>query len=97
MLTIFDRGFSRNCEGRSRCEFLRVGGLGLSGLSLSDLLAAKAHAGDTATEHKSVVLLFLQGGPTQFETWDPKPDAPQEIRTLVDTIPIALPGVSFSN
>ena len=98
MLTIFDRGYARNCEGRTRREFLRVGSLGLAGLSLADLLAARAAAGESlATEHKSVILLFLQGGPTQLETWDPKPDAPQEFRTLGGTIPTALPGVAFSD
>jgi hypothetical protein len=43
------------------------------------------------------VLLFLQGGPTQLETWDPKPDAPREYRTIVDCVPTALPGVCFSS
>jgi uncharacterized protein (DUF1501 family) len=98
MLSIFDRGFARTCQGRTRREFLRVGGLGLAGLTLSDLLAAKARAaaaGDS-TEQKSVVLLFLQGGPTQLETWDPKPEAPQEYRTLGGTLPTALPGLRFS-
>jgi uncharacterized protein (DUF1501 family) len=99
MFTIFDRGFASNCQGRTRREFLRIGGLGLglAGLSLSDLLAARASAAEgDSTEHKSVVLLFLQGGPTQLETWDPKPDAPQEYRTIVDSIPTALSGVMFS-
>jgi uncharacterized protein (DUF1501 family) len=97
MLTIHDRGHARNCQGSTRREFLRIGSLGLGGLTLPDLLAAKARAasGDSA-DHKSVVLLFLQGGPTQLETWDPKPEASQEYRTLVGTIPTALPGVSFS-
>jgi uncharacterized protein (DUF1501 family) len=95
MLTVQDRGFARTCSGRSRREFLRIGALGLGGLTLPDLLAAKAQAGDS-TQHKSVVLLFLSGGPTQHETWDPKPDAPAEYRTLGDTIPTALPGVRFS-
>ena len=95
MLTILDRGFSRTCQGATRREFLRIGGLGAAGLSLPDLLATRAAAGDTAG-HKSVVLLFLQGGPTQLETWDPKPEAPAEYRTVVDTTPTALPGVSFS-
>jgi len=97
MLTIFDRGYTRNCQGRTRREFLRIGGLALGGLTLPELLAAKARAasGDS-TSQKSVVFLFLQGGPTQLETWDPKPDAPAEYRTIVDTIPTALPGVGFS-
>jgi hypothetical protein len=96
MLTIFDRGHARTCQGATRREFLRIGGLGLAGLTLPELLAARAAEAGDSTEHKSVVLLFLQGGPTQLETWDPKPEAPQEYRTLGDVIPTALPGVSFS-
>ena len=99
MLTIYDQGYARNCEGPSRREFLRIGSLalGLSGLSLPSFLASQAQAESTsAGVQKSVVLLFLSGGPTQLETWDPKPDAPKEYRTIVDCIPTALPGVSFS-
>jgi hypothetical protein len=100
MLAILDRGHARNCQGLSRREFLRIGSLtlGLSGLSLPGLLAsrARAEAGGSPAP-KAVVLLFLQGGPTQHETWDPKPDAPQEYRTIVDCVSTALPGVSFSS
>jgi uncharacterized protein (DUF1501 family) len=95
MLTIHDRGHAATCQGRTRREFLRIGSLALGGLTLPDLLAARAASGDS-TGHKSVVLLFLQGGPTQLETWDPKPEAPAEYRTIVDTIPTAHPGVRFS-
>src|SRR6266576_622802 len=97
MLAILDRGHARNCQGLSRREFLRIGSLtlGLSGLSLPGLLASQARAGAGASSApKAVVLLFLQGGPTQHETWDPKPDAPQEYRTIVDCVSTALPGVS---
>lgn len=95
MLTIADREYVTNCQGRTRREFLRIGSLALGGLTLPDLLAARAGSGDS-TGHKSVVLLFLQGGPTQLETWDPKPNAPAEYRTIVDTIPTAHPGIRFS-
>lgn len=98
MLTIHDRGFARDCRGRSRREFLRVGslGLGLSGLTLPGLLAARAQAGESSgTPPKAVVLLFLQGGPSQHETWDPKPEAPKEYRTHTDCIPTAHPGIQF--
>jgi uncharacterized protein (DUF1501 family) len=95
MLTIHDRGHAATCQGRTRREFLRIGSLALGGLTLPDLLAARAASGDS-TGHKSVVFLFLQGGPTQLETWDPKPEAPAEYRTIVDTIPTAHPGVRFS-
>src|SRR4051794_40888720 len=96
MLTIHDRGFASDCGGLSRREFLRIGGLGLSGLTLPSLLAGRANAQDGGTTgHKAVVLLFLQGGPSQLETWDPKPDAPKEYRTHTDCIPTAHPGVQF--
>ncbi len=97
MLSIFDSGYARHCQGQTRREFLRIGSLGLAGLTLPELLAARARAGESgdSTAQKSVVLLFLQGGPTQLETWDPKPDAPQEYRTLGDTIATALPGERF--
>jgi hypothetical protein len=98
MLTIHDRGYASNCQGPSRREFLRVGGLGLglSGLTLPGLLAARARAGESrGGPQKAVVLLFLQGGPSQLETWDPKPEAPKEYRTHTDCIPTAHPGVRF--
>ena len=98
MLTICDRGYSSNCQGYSRREFLRVGSLaaGLAGFSLPALLASQARANSgTPSAPKSVVLLFLQGGPTQHETWDPKPEAPVQYRTLGDTIPTGISGVSF--
>lgn len=99
MLTIFDQGKASNCQGYSRREFLRVGslGMGLSGFSLPALLASRAQANlGASSAPKSVVLLFLQGGPSQHETWDPKPEAPVQYRTLVDTIPTKSAGVSFS-
>jgi hypothetical protein len=98
MLTIHDRGCARDCQGPSRREFLRIGGLGLglSSLTLPSLLAGQAHAMESATTgRKAVVLLFLQGGPSQLELWDPKPDAPKEYRTHTDCIPTAHPGVQF--
>src|SRR5262245_57734855 len=101
MFTIFDRGCASTCQGPTRREFLRVGSLGLgslglAGLTLPGLLRAQASTGSTS-ERKSVVLLFLQGGPTQHETWDPKSAAPEQYRTLVDCIQTGLPGVSFSS
>lgn len=100
MFTIFDRGNASTCQGHTRREFLKIGslaGLGLGGLNLPNLLAqqAMANTGSTAAR-KSVVLLFLSGGPTQLEMWDPKPNATREYRTIVDCIPTAIPGVNFS-
>src|SRR3954469_476219 len=76
-----------------RRDFLTIGTLGLGGLSLSSLLAAAEQPRHITG--KSVVLLFQQGGPSQFETFDPKPDAPDGVRTLTGTIRTSLPGVRF--
>ncbi len=93
MLRIFD-GSSQF----DRRELLRIGSLALGGLSLSSLLAAKAAAGDdNPLSGKSVIFLFQQGGPSQFETFDPKPSAPDSIRTLTGTVPTSIPGVYFGD
>lgn len=71
-----------------RRRLLEAGGLSLFGLSLSDLLRIQAHASPTSTTRakaKSVVFIFQSGGPSQHETWDPKPDAPAEIRGAYGT------------
>ncbi len=96
MLTIMDRRPDRNCQGFTRREFLRVGGLALSGLTLSELLAlrAAASAGSGVTD-KSVVYLFLQGGPSHIELFDPKMTAPVEIRSIFGEVQTNLPGVTF--
>src|SRR5437870_5152493 len=69
--------------GLTRREWLRIGGVGLGGLSLTSLLQAQASAAagrgvPAPGKAKSVILLGLLGGPPQHETWDPKPDAPAE-------------------
>jgi uncharacterized protein (DUF1501 family) len=83
----------------SRRDFLRIGGLALGGLSLSDLLAAQAVAADERSilTGKSVIFLFLHGGPPQTEMFDPKMDAPAEIRSAVGEIETSLPGVTFGS
>jgi hypothetical protein len=79
-----------------RREFLRVGGLALGGLSLPQLYAGTklSDAAKPLTD-KSVVFLFLHGGPSQIETFDPKMTAPAEIRSATGEIKTALPGVTF--
>src|SRR5262245_27754337 len=68
------------CTGPStRRDFLRIGLLALGGLSLPDLLAARAAAPE-ADRDTAVILFWMWGGPSQFETFDPKPDAPAEYR-----------------
>ncbi|HVU90113.1 MAG TPA: DUF1501 domain-containing protein [Pirellulales bacterium] len=67
---------------------------GLAGLSLPGLLRSRSAAGsERSSNRKSVILLWMTGGPSHIDTWDPKPDAPREIRGPFATIPTALPGV----
>jgi hypothetical protein len=93
------------CDGFSRREFLRVGGAGLFGMTLGDILRLQAQSG-TAPEAgnpktgwgqaKSVILIFLQGGPSHIDIWDPKPDAPSNIRGEFKSIKTNVPGIWLS-
>ena len=78
--------------GPTRRDFLRVGsvGLGSLGLRLTDLGVL---ARDERQAGRSVILLLLVGGPSQLETWDPKPDAPAEVRGPFQSIATCCPGV----
>ena len=83
----------------SRRKLLTVGSLGLGGLALPNLLASKA-SGAGAPKHitgKSVIFLFQQGGPSQLETFDPKPDAPDGVRTVTGVTPTNVPGTAFGD
>ncbi len=82
-----------------RRSFLRVGTLGFGGLALSQLLAAQAHAvpGSKILTGKSVIFVFLHGGPSQIETFDPKMTAPDGIRSATGEIATALPGITFGS
>lgn len=79
--------------GLSRRELLRAGGVGLWGLALSDLLRLQASAGTRAHRTRSVILAFCPGAPSHIDTWDPKPDAPAQVRGEFATIPTRTPGV----
>ncbi len=83
----------------TRRQLLKIGGLGLGGLSLADLLAAKSAAapGASPLAGKSVIFLFQQGGPSQFETFDPKPDASSDIRTITGVTQTNVPGLYFGD
>ena len=98
MLTLSSRVPDRHCQGCSRRDFLRIGGLGLlGGLTLPDLLrvrAAAAAAGRPVRD-RSVVLLFLSGGPSHIEFFDPKMTAPAEFRSITGEIQTRLPGITF--
>jgi hypothetical protein len=75
-----------------------VGGLGLSGITLSQLLASQAIAkenGSDFIQDKSVILLYLSGGASHIETFDPKMDAPDGTRSVTGAVKTRLPGVTF--
>jgi Protein of unknown function (DUF1501) len=91
---------SRNgttCDGSTRRDFLKVGALGMGGLMLPDLLRARAaaKAEGKPTKNTSVVWLWLGGGPTQVETFDPKMSAPVEFRSTVGAVQTNVPGIEF--
>ncbi len=91
MLAFRGRG-SRLCDGLTRRELLRVGGLAALGLSWPALLQARSAAGPGGARARSCILLFLMGGPPQHSTWDPKPDAPAEVRGDFGPIATNVPG-----
>jgi len=89
-------------DGLNRREMLRVGGLGLAGVSLP-LLLSKATASPASGKKakgfgkaKNCIILYLSGGPAQLDTFDPKPDAPEDIRGEFSTIQTSLPGLRYS-
>ena len=87
---------SRDCEGTRRRDFLRVGALGLGALALPDLLRlrARAAAAGASAKDTSVIWLWLSGGPTHVETFDPKMTAPSEYRSVTGEVSTSLPGVT---
>jgi len=87
------------CDGMTRRELLRIGGSAMLGLSLTDILATRAKAdGPTATggpgwnRARSVIMIYLQGGPSHLDLWDPKPDAPERVRSIFTPINTRVPG-----
>ena len=99
MLNLISDRVQPKCDGSSRREFLQVGTLALGGLTLPDLLRARAAASEAGrpTSNKSVILLFLDGGAPQHETFDAKPDAPAEYRSIFGVTRTRLPGVLFGS
>jgi uncharacterized protein (DUF1501 family) len=88
----------RDCQGLRRRDFLQVGGAGLLGLTLADAFRADAapRPGRRPPAAKACILIYLAGGPSQFETFDPKPNAPAGIRSPWGAVPTQVPGVRFS-
>src|SRR5436190_8478256 len=95
------------CEGPTRRELMRIGSLGLAGLHLPGffLSQATARAGDAAQKYagargfgnaENVIMIFLQGGPSHIHIWDPKPEAPANIRGEFKPIKTKIPGTNIS-
>jgi hypothetical protein len=87
----------------TRRDILRVGGGGVLGLSLSSLLqlqsharAAGAHGGPGWGQAKSIIMVYLQGGPSHLDLWDPKDNVPDNVRSDFKAISTKLPGVNFT-
>src|SRR5436305_11780807 len=83
---------SRNCQGVSRRELLQVGALGFLGLSLADGLHA---AKPKKRAETSCIFVFLEGGPSQLETFDPKPNAPADVRGPFGPVASNVPGLQL--
>lgn len=88
----------RNCQGVSRRELLQVGGIGALGLTLAGGIQSQVQASTdrSGAKDRACIFLWLDGGPSHFETFDPKPDATDAIRGPYGTIPTKVPGVFFS-
>src|SRR5262245_66477628 len=93
MLTIYGPK-QRFCDGISRRNFLKIGALGLGGLTLPELLQGEAQSG-VRRSHKAVIMIFLPGGPSHQDIFDLKMDAPSEIRGEFRPIPTNVPGIQI--
>ncbi|QDS89767.1 hypothetical protein EC9_39670 [Rosistilla ulvae] len=88
---------------RTRRDVLRVGGSGMLGLSLGSMLNLQAKASETPVgggpgwgKAKSIILVYLQGGPSQLDLWDPKENVPDNVRSVFKPISTKIPGVKFT-
>ena len=89
----------KRCDGVSRRDIIRIGGLSALGLGLGDYFRLR-HAGAAEASRiakaKSCILVWLDGGPSHLETFDPKPDAPKEVRGPLETIATNVEGIRVS-
>jgi uncharacterized protein (DUF1501 family) len=89
------------CDGMTRRQLLSVGGSALLGLSLGDILSmqakadppARANGGPGWNRARSVIMIYLQGGPSHLDLWDPKPDAPDRVRSIFNPINTSVNGL----
>jgi hypothetical protein len=95
MLTIRGGGEGgRFCDGISRREFLKIGGLALGGMALPQILQAESRAG-IRKGHKAIIMVFLPGGPPHQDMFDLKPEAPREVRGEFKPIKTNVPGIEI--
>src|SRR5947209_10026338 len=97
MLKITGKGSTTTCDGVTRRDFLQVGALGALGLTLPQLMAYQAQ-GAVKKDHddNAVIMIFNLGAPSQIDLFDPKPDAPEEIRGPFKTIKTASPDIQLT-
>src|SRR5262245_13847706 len=97
MFRIEDTRGQWTCAGLGRREFLQVGGLALGGLALPGLLEARAAAAQAGkyVKDRAIILIFLQGGPSHIEFFDPKMTAPENVRSITGELKTKLPGITF--
>lgn len=97
MLNVVSDRLFRDCDGTTRREFLKIGALGASTLTLPNLLAARAQAAAAGKKVKntSVVWVWLAGGPTHVETFNPNMSAPLEYRSTTGEVATRIPGVTL--
>lgn len=98
MLTVWGKSRIGRCDGIRRRDFIKVGALTVSGLSLADALATRqtALAAGTPSKARSVILYWVDGGPSHLETYDPKPLAPAEFRGPFSSMETSAPGVRIN-
>ncbi|MFZ9792970.1 MAG: DUF1501 domain-containing protein, partial [Gemmataceae bacterium] len=90
------------CDGITRRELIRVGGSAVFGVSLADILGLKANAAVNQTggpgfgKAKSVILVYLQGGPSHLDLWDPKENVPDNVKSVFKPISTKIPGTNFT-
>jgi hypothetical protein len=93
------------CDGITRRDLIRVGGSAVLGVTLADLLAGQATAAENGSstgggkgfgKAKSVIFVYLQGGPSHIDLWDPKENVPDKVRSVFKNIPTKIPGVQFT-
>src|SRR5262245_19501938 len=95
------------CDGTTRRDFMRVGGSAVFGLSLANLFGSSAHGETTNTaakpdggpgfgKAKNVILVYLQGGPSHLDLWDPKDNVPEKNKSVFKAISTKTNGLQFT-